>query len=142
MGSLPPSKAGVGSAMNNTTRQVGGALGVAVLGSILTSTYRSSIASSLGALPPSALSTAKSSVGGAIAVGNAVGGSDGNAIITVAKSAFIHGMSQGLEVGAAFLAASALVALVWLPNRTIRPDEAGFAGTESGLEDEDVAPAQ
>ncbi len=123
MGSLPLAKAGVGSATNATTRQIGGALGVAILGSILTSTYRSSIASSLGALPPSALATAKSSVGGAIAVGNAVGGSQGDAIATVAKGAFIHGMSQGLEVGAAFIAASALVALVWLPNRVIQPKE-------------------
>jgi len=123
MGSLPLAKAGVGSATNATTRQIGGALGVAILGSILTSTYRSTIASSLGALPPSALATAKSSVGGAIAVGNAVGGSQGDAIATVAKGAFVHGMSQGLEVGAAFIAASALVALVWLPNRVIQPKE-------------------
>ncbi|HEV8163943.1 MAG TPA: MFS transporter [Actinomycetota bacterium] len=47
MGSLPPAKAGVGSAMNETTRQVGGALGVAVLGSVLSSAYHDKIAPAL-----------------------------------------------------------------------------------------------
>jgi EmrB/QacA subfamily drug resistance transporter len=123
MGSLPLGKAGVGSAMNDTTRQVGGALGVAILGSILTSTYRSTIGSALGGLTPSAVAAAKSSVGAAIAVGNGVGGSAGASIVTVAKDSFIHGMSQGLEVGTFFVLASAIVALLWLPNRIIQPAE-------------------
>jgi Na+/melibiose symporter-like transporter len=131
MGSLPPGKAGVGSAMNNTTRQVGGALGVAVLGSILTSTYRSSIQSSLSGLPASALAGAKSSVGGAIVVGNGVGGADGDTIVTVAKNAFVHGMTHGMEVGSVFIVASAIVALLWLPNRIIRPAEAEAEPTGS-----------
>jgi EmrB/QacA subfamily drug resistance transporter len=131
MGSLPPGKAGVGSAMNNTTRQVGGALGVAVLGSILTSTYRSSIQSSLSGLPASALAAAKSSVGGAIVVGNGVGGADGDTIVTVAKNAFVHGMTHGMEVGSVFIVASAIVALLWLPNRIIRPAEAEAEPTGS-----------
>ena len=97
MGSLPLAKAGVGSAMNDTTRQIGGAFGVAVLGSILTSTYRASIESSLGALPPQALATAKDSVGAAIAVGNSVGGDPAISIIAAAKSAFVDGMTRGLE---------------------------------------------
>src|SRR5262249_17814763 len=49
MGSLPRAKAGVGSAVNDTTRQVGGALGVAVLGSVMTSAYGSHVASSIAA---------------------------------------------------------------------------------------------
>ncbi len=143
MSSLPPGKAGVGSAMNDTTRQVGGALGVAVLGSILTSSYRSTIASSLAALPPSALATAKSSVGGAIAVGNAVGGPQGDAIANVAKDAFVRGMSHGLEVGAAFILASAIVSLIWLPNRVIPAEEpeVSHGEPEFGDRDEDATPA-
>jgi EmrB/QacA subfamily drug resistance transporter len=125
MGSLPVAKAGVGSAMNSTTRQVGGALGVAVLGSILTSEYRASIQSSLSSLPPSALAAAKSSVGAAISVGNSVGGSAGDAIVAVAKDAFVHGMTRGMEFGSAFIVASAMVALLWLPNRVVPPAEAG-----------------
>ena len=50
MGSLPPAKAGVGSAMNDTTRQMGGALGVAVLGSILATSYRPGVTDALAAL--------------------------------------------------------------------------------------------
>jgi MFS family permease len=141
MSSLPPGKAGVGSAMNDTTRQVGGALGVAVLGSILTSSYRSTIGSSLSALPANALTTAKSSVGGAIAVGNAVGGSQGDAITKVAKDAFVHGMSHGLEVGAAFILVSAIVSLVWLPNRVIPAEEPESPAAVSKLEEDDVSPA-
>jgi EmrB/QacA subfamily drug resistance transporter len=134
MGSLPLAKAGIGSAINGATRQIGGALGVAVLGSILTSTYQASIESSLGALPPSALAAAKDSVGAAIAVGNTVGGSSGDSIIAAAKVAFIDGMNRGLEVGAVFIAASAIVALVWLPSRIIqyREMDTGAAGLEDG----------
>ena len=68
MGSLPPSKAGVGSAMNDTTRQMGGALGVAILGSIAATAYRPGIADRLAPLhlPPSVVSAAKDSVGGAV----------------------------------------------------------------------------
>ena len=68
-----------------------------------------------------------------------VGGANGNAIITVAKTAFVHGMSHGLEVGAVFIAASAIVALIWLPNRVIQADEAEDNRSEAGLEGEDVA---
>jgi EmrB/QacA subfamily drug resistance transporter len=136
MGSLPLAKAGVGSAMNDTTRQVGGAFGVAVLGSILTSTYRSSIQSSLGALPPQALAAAKDSVGAAIAVGNAMGGQTGDFVIAAAKNAFVDGMTRGLEVGTFFILASAVVAFLWLPNRIVRPDET--KATPAGLEDEDA----
>jgi outer membrane murein-binding lipoprotein Lpp len=60
MGSLPTAKAGVGSAMNTTTRQVGGALGVAVLGSVLTSAYRDQLAPALGGLPAQAAALAAS----------------------------------------------------------------------------------
>ena len=48
MGSLPPEKAGVGSAMNDTTREIGGALGVAILGSITAAVYSSTIAGDPG----------------------------------------------------------------------------------------------
>lgn len=136
MGSLPLAKAGVGSAMNDTTRQIGGAFGVAVLGSILTSTYRASIDSSLAALPPQALATAKDSVGAAIAVGNSVGGDPGNLIIAAAKSAFIEGMTRGLEVGTIFIVASAITAFLLLPTRVVRHDE--MTGTSTEKEGQDV----
>ena len=82
MGSLPRDKAGVGSAVNDTTRQVGGALGVAIVGSVFSSVYASHVTSDVAALhlPASAASAANSSVGGALEVAAKIGGPTGQAL--------------------------------------------------------------
>jgi EmrB/QacA subfamily drug resistance transporter len=123
MGSLPREKAGVGSAMNDTTRQVGGALGVAVLGSIFASTYASGLGTALTGLPAAAAAQAESSVGGALALARSVGGSAGRALADVATSSFVHAMDRGLVVGSLIALAGGLVSLIWLPNRA-EPDAA------------------
>jgi EmrB/QacA subfamily drug resistance transporter len=117
MGSLPLAKAGVGSAMNDTTRQIGGALGVAILGSVFASAYTATLGPLLIGLPASAATAAQSSVGAAIVVGDQVGGAAGIAFVTAAKSAFINAMDRGLAVGAAVALVGAVVALMWLPKR-------------------------
>jgi hypothetical protein len=117
MGSLPPGKAGVGSAMNDTTREVGGALGVAILGTVLTSHYTTAIAKAFGSLPAPALAAAKSSVGGAIQVGQNVGGKAGEALVAIAKSTFITGMSSSLKIAAIVALGGAVISALWLPNR-------------------------
>jgi MFS family permease len=117
MGSLPPGKAGVGSAMNDTTREVGGALGVAILGTVLTSHYTTAIAKAFGSLPGPALAAAKSSVGGAIQVGQDVGGRAGEALVAIAKSTFITGMSSSLKIAAVVALVGAVISALWLPNR-------------------------
>jgi Na+/melibiose symporter-like transporter len=117
MGSLPLAKAGVGSAMNDTTRQIGGALGVAILGSVFASAYTATLGPLLTGLPAGAATAAQSSVGAAIAIGNQLGGAAGIALVTAAKSAFIHAMDRGLAVGAVVALVGALVALLWLPKR-------------------------
>ena len=122
MGSLPLAKAGVGSAMNDTTRQIGGALGVAILGSVFASAYTATLAPALGALPAGVAAAAQSSVGAAISIGDQVGGAAGTALVTASKTAFIHAMDRGLFVGALVALVGAVVALMWLPNR---PPEAG-----------------
>src|SRR3546814_6570310 len=69
MGSLPRAKAGVGSAVNDTTRQVGGAVGVAVLGSVLASSFHGSMADKLASvLPAPLLEAVKDNVGQAIGI--------------------------------------------------------------------------
>src|SRR5262245_17595453 len=68
MSAVPEAKAGVGSAMNDVNRQVAGALGVAVIGSISSSIYSSKLEVATAALPKAAASTATDSVGGAVAV--------------------------------------------------------------------------
>ena len=121
MGSLPKEKAGVGSAMNDTTRQIGGALGVAVLGSIFSSAYASGFGAGLSRLPVAAAAQVKSSVGGAFAVAARIGGTSGRALASAATSSFVHAMDRGLAVGAIIAVAGGLVALIWLPNRA-EPD--------------------
>src|SRR5690606_5592636 len=70
MGSLPLGKAGVGSAVNDTTRQIGGALGIAVIGSVLSSIYGSTVRDAFAGspLPADAVDAAGNSLGGAIGV--------------------------------------------------------------------------
>lgn len=114
MGSLPLAKAGVGSAMNDTTRQVGGALGVAVLGSILSSSYLASIQSAVSSLPPDAAAMASGSVGGALGVASQLGAA-GAPLAQAARSAFVSGMDSAVLVGAGVALAGAIVTAVFLP---------------------------
>jgi len=110
MSAVPLGRAGVGSAMNDTTRELGGALGVAVLGSIVASRYNAEIASAIASLPPAAHSVADSGLSGALAVGTQVGGAQGANIASTAREAYLSGMSIATLVGAAVaLVASVIV---------------------------------
>ncbi len=124
MGSLPLAKAGVGSAVNDTTRQVGGALGVAVLGSVYTSIYGSHVVDSLRGqnLPADVLATAKESVGGALQAASAIGGQAGQTLAAAARSAFIDGFHVSLLGGAAVTLVGVVVTLLWLPAHARQPD--------------------
>jgi EmrB/QacA subfamily drug resistance transporter len=117
MGSLPLAKAGVGSAVNDTTRQVGGALGVAVLGSIYTSIYGTQIANQLQGqpVPADVLALAKQSVGGALQAASQIGGQAGQALAGAARSAFIDGFHASLLAGALVTFVGIIVTIVWLP---------------------------
>lgn len=125
MGSLPLAKAGVGSAVNDTTRQVGGALGVAIIGSVLASTYGSKVGDAVAGqrLPAGVASDAKNSLGFALQTASQIGGPAGNALASTARSAFVDGMHQGYLVGAAVLILGAIAAAIWLPARARRPVE-------------------
>ena len=119
MGSLPREKAGVGSAVNDTTRQVGGALGVAVIGSLVSSVYASQLTKGLSGfgLPAAAVDKAGEGLGTALAVGQQVGGSAGSQIAQVASTSFVDGLSAGLRVGAVVTLVAAAVVLAFLPAR-------------------------
>ena len=114
MSSLPLEKAGVGSAVNDTTRQVGGALGVAVIGSVLSSVYATKIADFLlgKPVPPTVKSQMEDSLGFALAAGRGISG-----LADTAKQAFVEGMHAGVLVAAGVALLGAIVALVWLPAR-------------------------
>ena len=114
MSGVPRAKAGVGSAMNDTSRELGGALGVAVLGSIVTSQYTSSLEPSLKALPPAAAEAARDSLAGALGVAAQMGPA-GADLVDSAQKAFVDGMGAALIVGAALIAVAAFVARRLLP---------------------------
>jgi EmrB/QacA subfamily drug resistance transporter len=117
MGSLPLAKAGVGSAMNDTTRQVGGALGVAVLGSVLSSGYGAAVHPLLRTLPAPVAAVAGDSIGAASVVAGRLGGAPGRAVLAGARSAFVHGMGDALLVAVGVTVAAALLVVAFLPAR-------------------------
>jgi hypothetical protein len=116
MGSVPLAKAGVGSAMNDTTRQVGGALGVAVLGSILASSYGAAIQPTLQSALPQVAQAAGDSIGAAATIAGQLA-PQGQGLLEAARSAFIQGMGDALQVGAGVAAFAALLVLLFLPAR-------------------------
>jgi EmrB/QacA subfamily drug resistance transporter len=116
MGSLPLAKAGVGSAMNDTTRQVGGALGVAVLGSVLAAGYGAAIQTALRDAPPQLAQAAGDSIGAAATIAAQLGPA-GQGLLEAARSAFLQGMGDALQVGAGVAAVAAVLVLVFLPAR-------------------------
>jgi hypothetical protein len=116
MGSLPLAKAGVGSAMNDTTRMVGGALGVAVLGSILASGYGAAIEPALRGAPPQVAHAAGDSIGAASTIAARLG-PQGQGLLDAARSAFIQGMGDAVLVAAGVAAFAALLVLLFLPAR-------------------------
>jgi EmrB/QacA subfamily drug resistance transporter len=117
MGSLPLAKASVGSAVNDATRITGGALGVAVLGSMLSTGYRGDMEDAVAGLPAPAADAAKESLTGAMSVAHGAGGETGRQLIEAAQSAFVTGMHSAALVAAAIALAGAVVALLWLPAR-------------------------
>ncbi len=115
MGSLPLAKASVGSAVNDATRITGGALGVAIMGSIMTSGYRGDM-DAIGAG-----AAAGDSLSGALATASGLGGQAGARLAATAQEAFVGGMHTAVLVGAAIALAGALVALLFLPAREGAP---------------------
>ena len=122
MGSLPREKAGVGSAVNDTTRQVGGALGVAAIGSIVASVYAANVdkAASAAGVTGAAAETARGSLGGALKVATSLGDKAGD-FGAAARDGFVSGLSAGLRLGTAVVLLAALVAWRFLPARAHDP---------------------
>jgi EmrB/QacA subfamily drug resistance transporter len=119
LGSLPREQAGVGSATSDTALQVGGALGVAVLGTALNLRYQNRLAPLLAhqVVPAYVRQLILGSLGGAQAVTAHVGGPSGIALAAAARSAFVSGMDLGLLTGSLVVAVAAFVVLVSLPSR-------------------------
>jgi EmrB/QacA subfamily drug resistance transporter len=123
MGSLPPAKAGVGSAVNDTARELGSTLGVAIVGSLFASIYSSKLVSLLAGspIPADALAAAEQSVGAAVRVAEITatqaGPAAGQAVKSAVDTAFIDGFQAGCLAASAVVFIGALIALRWLPSR-------------------------
>ncbi|MGW1724636.1 MFS transporter [Streptomyces sp. NPDC002306] len=116
MQALPREKAGSASALSNTFRQVGGALGIAVLGSVLSASYRSGVEDKLGALPPGLRDTAGESIEATLGVAAKLG-ARGEALVTPANDAFLHAMHVTALCGAGIALVGAAVVALFLPGR-------------------------
>jgi Na+/melibiose symporter-like transporter len=118
MSTLPREKAGVASAVNNTVRQVGGALGIAVLGSVLSAVYRSQMSAEVATLPAGRIrDAATESISGAYGVAPRIGAA-GSALTDAANHSFITAMHWA-AIGSALVALlGVVVVLAWLPSRS------------------------
>ncbi|MGZ4165159.1 MAG: MFS transporter [Solirubrobacteraceae bacterium] len=123
MGTLPAEHTGVGSATNGSCLNVGGAFGVAVLGSIMATRYQDQLGGGAVArvIPPAARHIILGSLGAALQVAKHVGGLIGARLAGAARAAFMSGMSDALTVAAGVVLVGVLVALVVLPWRSAEP---------------------
>jgi EmrB/QacA subfamily drug resistance transporter len=122
MASLPLRKAGVGSAVNDTTRELGGALGVAVLGSLLASRFTAALPASVAALPGPARAAVRSSLGGALGVAGSLPPAVGGPLAAAAKSAYVDAMSASLVAAAIVAVAAAVMVRRFYPDRLVMQD--------------------
>src|SRR5919106_1883768 len=119
MGALPREKAGVGSAVNDTTRELGGTLGVAVVGSVFASVYGPNLVDALRGMPipGPALHAPRESVAAAFIVADQAPAEAQPIIIDAARDAFVDGLAFGSLAAAAAAALGAIVVLKFLPAR-------------------------
>jgi predicted MFS family arabinose efflux permease len=122
MGSLPPGRAGVGSAVNDTTRQTGGALGVAVLGSIFASSYHATFDAARG-LPDNVAHAARDSIGTSLQVARHSPAGVAAQVRDVAHDAFLSSMRITYACAVAVVLGAALVAARFLPARAAEPPD-------------------
>jgi len=123
MGSLPREKAGVGSAVNDTTRQMGGAIGVALLGSLLATSYGDHVDKGLAGsgLSSRAIDTIGTTIQKGIDVGAHTDGPLGGQIIDVVRESYVTGLHLAVLVAAGILAVAAAGVFAWLPARAATP---------------------
>ncbi|MGB8861868.1 MAG: MFS transporter [Ilumatobacteraceae bacterium] len=118
--SVPMHKAGVGSAVNDTTREVGGAIGIAVIGSVVNSIYRSHAASTIAQFPAEVQAMARINIARALGVLDVMeqqgGGAAAERLRPVVRQAFVDGTHVALRISAAFVAVGAVIMYIRLPD--------------------------
>jgi DHA2 family multidrug resistance protein-like MFS transporter len=115
VGSAPPARAGAASAISETTAELGGALGIAVMGSIGTALYRKELAELIpDGIPQEARLVALDTLGGAVQVSKSLPSDIGNALLGAAHQSFLHGLYLSMIVGVALTMGAAVLVLVML----------------------------
>jgi MFS transporter, DHA2 family, multidrug resistance protein len=111
VGSAPPERAGAAAAVSETSSELGGALGIAILGSIGTAVYRTEVATAIPpGVPPEAAGAARGTLGGALAVAERLPEQLGAALLGPARDAFTHGMQLTAAICAVIALGTAVVA--------------------------------
>ena len=126
MGAVPRADAGVGSAMNDVVRQVGGALGVAVIGSIFASLYSSNVSAALentGGLSPRQVEAAGDSIGAATRIAGALEGHAAATLDLAARAAFADALGYAMIAGSAIAFLGALLVAKFMPAREQNYDD-------------------
>jgi EmrB/QacA subfamily drug resistance transporter len=138
-GALPRESQGVASALNDVTREFGTALGIALLGGLLSSGYRDAIDARLDGVPPGAADAAREGVANALAAAGGAG-SPGQALIRAAQESFVEGWQQAMWVGVAVMGALFLYILARGPLRQA-PSAAGTGdAARTARDSESVTP--
>ncbi len=135
VGSVPRGDSGIGSAANAVALQVGGALGVAVIGSLLSTRYQDRISRSLAGhqVPAAAARDIVGSLGGALAVAATIGGDTGKQLAQASRAAFMSGNRLALAVAALVAVGGALLVLVYLPSRATQASDRGPGEPSTGI---------
>ena len=132
LATAPKERAGAAAAIGETAMEIGGGLGIAVLGTVLTACYRSGLQLPAG-LPVAAAAGARQTVGGAVAAAGSLPAPQGPALLAAAGHAFVHGVSVATALGAGLLACGAVAALFVLrgvPAVIADPQDAGAPAGE------------
>jgi EmrB/QacA subfamily drug resistance transporter len=137
MGAVPVAKAGVASATNDVARQVSGAMGVAVIGSVFNSAYTSNLSEAVAGLPTQAADAAGNSIGGALAVAGSLPDTAGAALTAAAKQGFVDAMGVAIFIPIGLAIIGAIVVARFLPAHHLA------AATEPGeAESAESAPSE
>jgi DHA2 family multidrug resistance protein-like MFS transporter len=132
VGTAPPERAGAASAISETGSELGGALGVAILGSIGAAVYRGAVSDTLPAdTPPEAAATARDTLGGAVAVADLLPGPLGAELLTASRDAFVQGLQTTASLAAVIMLGTAVMVAIVLRNARSSAEHEEPAATET-----------
>jgi EmrB/QacA subfamily drug resistance transporter len=134
MSAVPERRAGAGSAMNDATRELGAALGIALMGSLAQSSYTASLASTVQHLPAPIRTEANTSLADALTAAGKLGGAAGHALTAAANHAFLNGIELAVTAGAVLALISAFIVFRNLPHQATHGAEVPAPGGTAELE--------